>query len=86
MTSEKSEKHYTGVRVLPSGQLPETRNVRGTMFCDMSVIVDPRTNRLIVVSVIDNVCRGASGQAIANANIMCGLPVTTGLMLCAMMP
>ena len=55
------------VRVLPSGQLPETRNVRGTMFCDMSVIVDPRTNRLIVVSVIDNVCRGASGQAIANA-------------------
>ena len=74
------------VRVLPSGQLPETRNVRGTMFCDMSVIVDPRTNRLIVVSVIDNVCRGASGQAIANANIMCGLPVTTGLMLCAMMP
>ena len=74
------------VRVLPSGQLPETRNVRGTMFCDMSVIVDPRTNRLIVVSVIDNVCRGASGQGIANANIMCGLPVTTGLMLCAMMP
>ena len=50
------------VRVLPSGQLPETRNVRGTMFCDMSVIVDPRTNRLIVVSVIDNVCRGASGR------------------------
>ncbi|EGW44946.1 hypothetical protein HMPREF0178_02323, partial [Bilophila sp. 4_1_30] len=37
-------------------------------------------------SVIDNVCRGASGQGIANANIMCGLPVTTGLMLCAMMP
>lgn len=74
------------VRVLPSGQLPETRNVRGTMFCDMSVIVDPRTNRLIVVSAIDNVCRGASGQAIANANLMCGLPVTAGLMLCAMMP
>ena len=56
------------------------------MFCDMSVIVDPRTNRLIVVSAIDNVCRGASGQAIANANLMCGLPVTAGLMLCAMMP
>lgn len=74
------------VRVLPTGQLPETRNVRGTMFCDMSVVVDQRTNRLIVVSAIDNVCRGASGQAIANANLMCGLPVTTGLMLCAMMP
>ena len=74
------------VRVLPTGQLPETRNVRGTMFCDMSVIVEPRTNRLIVVSVIDNICRGASGQAIANANLMCGLPVETGLQLCAMMP
>ena len=74
------------VRVLPKGQLPETRNVRGTMFCDMSVIVDPRTNRLIVVSVIDNVCRGASGQAVANANLMMGLPVETGLMLAPLMP
>lgn len=74
------------VRVPPSGQFPETRNVRETMFCGMSVIVDPRTNRLIVVSVIDNVCCGVSGQAIANASIMCRLPVATGLMLCAMMP
>lgn len=74
------------VRVLPAGQLPETRNVRGTMFCDMSVVVDTRTKRLIVVSVIDNICRGASGQAIANANLMHGLPVTTGLMQCALMP
>lgn len=74
------------VRVLPVGQLPETRNVRGTMFCDMSVIVEPRTERLIVISVIDNICRGASGQAIANANLMCGLPLDSGLLLCAMMP
>ncbi len=74
------------IRVLPAGQLPETRNVRGTMFCDMSVIVDQRTNRLIVVSVIDNICRGASGQAVANANLMFGLPADTGLRLCAMMP
>ena len=74
------------IRVLPKGQLPETRNVRGSMFCDMSVIVDPRTNRLVVVSVIDNLCRGASGQAIANANLMCGLPVDAGLDHCALMP
>ena len=74
------------VRVLPHGQLPETRFVRGTMFCDMSVLVDTRTQRLIVVSVIDNVCRGASGQAVANANLMFGLPVTTGLMLAPLMP
>lgn len=74
------------VRVLPAGQLPETRYVRGTMFCDMSVVVDARTNRLIVVSTIDNVCRGASGQAVANANLMFALPVTTGLMLAPLMP
>ncbi len=74
------------VRVLPQGELPETKNVRGTMFCDIGLVVDPRTERLIVVSAIDNVCRGASGQALANANIMLGLPVTTGLMLAPMLP
>ncbi len=74
------------VRVLPQGQLPETKNVRGTMFCDIGLVVDPRTKRLIIVSAIDNVCRGASGQALANANIMMDLPVTTGLMLAPLMP
>ena len=49
------------VRVLPKGKLPETRFVRGSMFCDLGLVVDPRTNRLIVVSAIDNLCRGASG-------------------------
>jgi N-acetyl-gamma-glutamyl-phosphate reductase len=48
------------VRVLPLGQLPETRHVRGTVFCDIGLVVDPRTNRLIVLSAIDNLCRGAS--------------------------
>ncbi len=74
------------VRVLQAGSLPETRHVRGTMFCDMSVVVDERTNTLIIVSVIDNVCRGASGQAVANANLMLGLPVETGLMIAPIMP
>lgn len=74
------------IRVAPKGSLPETRNVRGTMFCDIGVVVDPRTQRLIVVSAIDNLCRGASGQAVANANLMLGLPVTTGLMLAPLMP
>ena len=67
------------VRVLPAGRLPETRNVRGTMFCDMAVTVDTRTGRLIITSAIDNLCRGASGQAVANANLMSGLPVNCGL-------
>jgi N-acetyl-gamma-glutamyl-phosphate reductase len=69
------------VRVLPQGVLPETRFVRGGMFCDIGVVTDQRTGRLIVLSVIDNLCRGAAGQAIASANLMCGLPVETGLTL-----
>ena len=74
------------VRVLPSGSLPELKNVRGTMFCDIALAFDPRTNRLIIVSAIDNLCRGASGQAIANANLMAGLPVETGLLFAALVP
>lgn len=74
------------IRVLPKGMLPETRHVRGTMFCDIGLVTDPRTNRLIIVAAIDNLCRGASGQALANANLMFGLPVTEGLMLAPLMP
>lgn len=81
--------HYADkpwVRVLPVGKLPETRYVRGTMFCDIGVVVDPRTGRLVIVSAIDNLCRGASGQAVACANLMSGLPVDAGLNLAPMMP
>lgn len=74
------------IRILPQGVLPETRNVRGTMFCDIGLVVDPRTQRLIIVTAIDNLCRGASGQALANANIMFGLPTTTGLLVAPLMP
>ena len=83
------EDYYSGkpwVRVLPAGKLPETRYVRGTMFCDIGLAVDPRTGRLIIASAIDNLCRGASGQAVACANLMCGLPMDTGLHLAPMMP
>ena len=93
MTVEEIQALYTAyyadkpwVRVLPVGKLPETRYVRGTMFCDIGLVVDPRTNRLIVVSAIDNLCRGASGQAVACANLMSGLPVDAGLNLAPMMP
>ncbi len=82
----KTWENSSWIRILPQGELPETKNVRGTMFCDIGLVVDPRTKRLIVVSAIDNVCRGASGQALANANIMMGLPVTTGLMLAPLLP
>ena len=72
--------------VLPAGRLPETRYVRGSMFCDLGLVVDPRTGRLIIVSAIDNICRGASGQALANANLMCGLPVEEGLDAAPLLP
>ena len=81
--------HYAAhpwVRVLPVGKLPETRFVRGTMFCDLGLVVDPRTERLIVCSAIDNLCRGASGQALACANLMLGLGVDEGLPVAPLMP
>lgn len=74
------------VRVLPAGTLPETRWVRGTMFCDIGVAVDERLGRLIILSAIDNLCRGASGQAVAGANLMLGLPEAEGLPLAPLMP
>jgi len=74
------------VRVLPIGTLPETRWVRGTMFCDIGLAVDERIGRLIIVTTIDNLCRGASGQAVAGANLMLGLPETQGLPLAPLMP
>lgn len=74
------------VRVLPLGTLPETRFVRGTMFCDIGLAVDERIGRLIIVTSIDNLCRGASGQAVLGANLLLGLPETQGLPLAPLMP
>ena len=74
------------VRVLPLGTLPETRWVRGTLFCDIGLAVDERLGRLIILSAIDNLCRGASGQAVANANLMLGLDETAGLPLAPLRP
>ena len=73
------------VRVLPAGKMPEPRSVRGSMFCEISVTVDSRCNRLIITSTIDNLCRGGAGQAIANANLMCYLPMEEGLDIAPMM-
>ncbi len=71
-------KDETFVRVTPS--LPDTKNVEATNFCDISVRVDPRTNRLIVVSAIDNLTKGAAGQAVQCLNLVCGYDETTGLL------
>lgn len=74
------------IRVLPPGVLPETVSVRGSMFCDISVVMDKRANRVIIFSAIDNLCRGASGQAVANANLMFGLPMNAGMVDLAPLP
>ncbi|MBI5235294.1 MAG: N-acetyl-gamma-glutamyl-phosphate reductase [Deltaproteobacteria bacterium] len=68
------------VRVLPTGAFPDISQVRCANFCDIGVHVDEAAKRLIVVSVIDNLVKGASGQAIQNMNIALGLEETTGLM------
>jgi len=67
------------VRLGGSDNLPVSLQVRGSNYCDLGWRVDERTRRLIVISVIDNLTRGASGQAVCNMNIMCGLPEDTGL-------
>ncbi|SDB17247.1 N-acetyl-gamma-glutamyl-phosphate reductase [Desulfonatronum thiosulfatophilum] len=74
------------VRIQTPGVWPETRFVRGTMYCDLGLLVDQRTKRLLIVSVIDNLCRGASGQALANANLMLGLAPDMGLPVAPMVP
>lgn len=68
------------VRVYPEGSLPETLHVKGTNFCDIGFKVDEKHGRLILISVIDNLVKGAAGQAVQNMNIMCGLDETAGLM------
>lgn len=65
---------------------PTLKDVRGTNYCDLFVTYDERTNRIITLAVIDNLVKGAAGQAIQNLNLMFGLPETTGLELVAVNP
>jgi len=67
------------IRLCTPGELPNTVFVRGTNFCDLGFRLDSRTGRIIVLSAIDNLTRGASGQAIHNMNLMQGWPETQGL-------
>lgn len=67
------------IRIMDNQILPETRFVRGSNFCDIAIRIDKRTNKAIVISAIDNLVKGASGQAVQNMNIMLGLPEVTGL-------
>ena len=64
-----------------SGDYANLKNVTFSNMCDISLHMDSRMNRLIVVSTIDNMVKGAAGQAIQNMNLICGLPEDTGLKL-----
>ncbi|MQX37982.1 N-acetyl-gamma-glutamyl-phosphate reductase [Roseospira navarrensis] len=74
------------VKVLPTGTTPHTRHVRGSNLCLIGAVDDRVPGRVILVSVIDNLVKGAAGQAVQNMNVMFGLPETAGLALQPMFP
>lgn len=74
------------VRLLEEDVFPTTQFVRGSNFCDISFKIDPATNRIIIMSAIDNIVKGASGQAVQNMNIMCGFTETSGLGIVPLFP
>lgn len=74
------------IRLLGRGAYPSTKNVRGSNYCDIAWHIDERTNRVIVLSAIDNLVKGAAGQAVQNFNIACGFEETAGLDCVPMFP
>jgi N-acetyl-gamma-glutamyl-phosphate reductase len=77
------ERFYQGrplVRIYDPGVLPDLRSVQRTNYCDIGVKLDPATGRGVVVSVIDNLGKGAAGQAVQNMNLMFGLAEETALL------
>lgn len=74
------------VRVLPKGETPRLASVRGGNFCDIGAVVDQRTGALVLLSTLDNLVKGASGQAVQCANLMRGLPETMGLCEAPLLP
>jgi N-acetyl-gamma-glutamyl-phosphate reductase len=83
------EKRYFGepfVDVLPPGSHPETRSVRGANVCRLAIHRPANGDTVVVLSVIDNLVKGAAGQAIQNMNLMFGVPETTGLNQLALLP
>ena len=74
------------VAVLDDGQMPATKHTQGTNNCHIGLAVDARTGRVVAISVIDNLVKGAAGQAVQNLNLMCGFGETAGLTAGAVWP
>ena len=68
------------VRLHPLAKQPETKNVANTNFCDIGVAVSSDKKMVVITSAIDNLVKGAAGQAVQNMNIMCSFPETEGLL------
>lgn len=86
---EVYDKYYKDeyfVRVLDKDVCPETRWVEGSNFVDIGFKIEPRTNRLIMMGALDNLVKGAAGQAVQNMNIMFGLPENEGLQMVPLFP
>jgi N-acetyl-gamma-glutamyl-phosphate reductase len=74
------------VRICPAGACPSTAQVKGSNYCDIGIVVDPRSNRLIIMGAIDNLLKGASGQALQNMNVMAGFNESEGIDQLPMVP
>lgn len=74
------------VRVLERDVCPQTKWVEGSNFVDVNFKLDPRTNRIIMMGAMDNLVKGAAGQAVQNMNLMFGLEESTGLCQVPMFP
>ena len=83
---EKYYKEEKFVRFLDKGVMPQTKWVEGSNYLDVNVVVDHRTNRVIMMGAIDNLVKGAAGQAVQNMNLMFGLKESEGLELVPMFP
>ncbi|MEL7125485.1 MAG: N-acetyl-gamma-glutamyl-phosphate reductase [Pseudomonadota bacterium] len=74
------------VEVLPLGEAPSTRHIRGSNFCHIGVAADRLPGRAMVIAALDNLTKGSSGQALQNANLMLGINETEGLMMAPLFP
>ena len=83
---EKYYKEEKFVRVLDKGVYPQTKWVEGSNYVDVNYVIDPRTKRVIMMGAIDNLVKGAAGQAVQNMNLMFGLKESEGLELVPMFP
>jgi N-acetyl-gamma-glutamyl-phosphate reductase len=85
-TFQKYYRDEPFIRLYPKGKVPNTKDVRGSNFCDIGIVVNESDSRGVIVTAIDNLVKGASGEAVQNMNIMLGYPETRGLDVVPLFP